>query len=613
MISIYHRALLTAALLGLPASALSQAAKPARGVWEPVSYTEDIELTDVAFVTPDVGWVSGDKGTILHTKDGGKTWEAQLGGDPAAADPKIERLRFFDERHGWAIKDKKLLATTEGENWEEIAPLPQRMGDFVFVSPTDGFAAAGQTQYLHEPHNIFRTQDGGRTWKPGPTCEVKAMVDGLTKQVGCYLVRFHFPSRSVGYAIAESTCPGSCGPPIMAKTEDGGETWRFFVGPGDVKLAALEDLFFTSEQTGFVKSSEKKLYATQDGGNTWKGIVATPGEWLRFADPETGWSFGREHLAFSINGGGRWSSRPHRFPASVNGLSFPRRDRAYVVGEHGMIMRYRVLAAAEKSASGVLAAPAMPPYATPLEGEAAEVLALVQSFQAAGGEGAAAPGAEGEAAGGKEEDEDAAAEPSGSAAAPAAAAGAPLPPAKLKKLDLLITALGSTVPSFLSQFANLNLLAARLRSAGDLPGRFSELKASITAVKKAPDNSAAQAALAQALTAAQGLHTAAAVATQRKLPAEGAPAPPASAESPAGAPENVQMAPAEGRGVTPADEAAGAPAEAQEATPGPAEEAAEETPSDDGLAAEAARAAEEEAKKKAKEKLGKSIKKKLRF
>ena len=101
---------------------------------------------------------------------------------------------------------------------------------------------------------------------------------------------------------------GSCGPPILAKTEDGGDSWRFFAGPGDVNVAALEDVFFTGEQTGFVTSSEKKLYATADGGNSWKGIVATPGELLRFADPETGWSFGREHLAFSTNGGGRWSS-----------------------------------------------------------------------------------------------------------------------------------------------------------------------------------------------------------------------------------------------------------------------------------------------------------------
>ncbi|HEY8196215.1 MAG TPA: YCF48-related protein [Gemmatimonadales bacterium] len=515
MISIRHPALLTAVLLILPAMAFSQAATPTpgRGVWEPVSYTEDIKLTDVAFVTPDVGWVSGDKGTILHTKDGGKTWEAQLGGDPAATDPVIERLRFFDERHGWAIKGKKLLATTDGESWEEIAPLPERMGDFVFVSPTDGFAAAGQTQYLHEPHNIFRTQDGGRTWTPGPTCEMKAMVDGLTKQVGCYLVRFHFPSRSVGYAIAEATCMGSCGPPILAKTEDGGDTWRFFVGPGDVKVAALQDVFFTGEQTGFVTSSEKKLYATADGGNSWKGIVATPGELLRFADPETGWSFAREHLAFSTNRGGRWSSRPHRFAAAVRGLSFPRRDRAYVVGDHGMIMRYRMLGAAEKTASGALAAPAMAPYATPLEGQAAEVLGLLESVQPVENGNTAEGGSSGETA----EEETEQGNP--------AAAGFAIAPPKLKKMDLLLTALGTSVPSFLDQFANLNLLAARLRSASDLPGRLAELQAALTAVKKANDKAAAHAALTQAFTAAQQLHTAASVATQKQLPAAGSTAP----------------------------------------------------------------------------------------
>ena len=607
------------------------AGKASKAVWEPVSYTEDIKHTDVVFVTPDVGWVSGDKGTMLHTKDGGKTWEAQLGGDPEAADPEVKLLRFFDERHGWAIKGEKLLATTDGESWEEIAPVLQRMVDFVFISPTEGFAAAGKSIYAVSPHNVFRTRDGGRTWEPGAECGVKAVVDGLTKQIKCHFVRLHFPTPSVGYAIGQDICAGmGCGPPpIIGKTEDGGETWRFFVGPGDVKGAPLTDLFFTGEQTGFVTSADNKLYATADGGNTWKGIVATPGDWLRFADPETGWSFDYSHLAFTTNAGARWSSRPHRFPASVRGLSFPRRDRAYVVGDHGMIMRYRVLDPAEKAASSAIAAPAMPPFVTPLEQEAAEVLAVVESLQEAGagapagaasairddGEGvameegeesAALPadeGEEGEDGEGEVTQED-----------PGAAAGAPLAPmapAKLGKLDLLMTALGKTVPSFLDQFTNLNLLAARLRSAGALPDRLSELKAALGAVRKAEDKASADEALAQALTAAQGLHAAATVAMQRKLPAAAPMASPESAESPAAAPENVETAPAEDGAATPAAEAGGA-AEEQEA-PGPAEEATEDTPSDDGLAAEAARAAEEEAKKTAKEKLGKSIKKKLRF
>lgn len=53
-----------------------------KGAWEPVSFPEDTSLLAVVFVTAAVGWAAGEKGTLIHTKDGGRTWEAHLGGDP---------------------------------------------------------------------------------------------------------------------------------------------------------------------------------------------------------------------------------------------------------------------------------------------------------------------------------------------------------------------------------------------------------------------------------------------------------------------------------------------------------------------------------------------------
>lgn len=498
-------ALLLAAVATPVVAQTASSRQAARGVWEPVSYPEDLKLTDVFFVTAEVGWVSGAAGTILHTTDGGTTWTAQLGGDPEAAEDPVERLRFFDERHGWAIKDGKMLATTDGENWEEIAPILHRMGDFHFVSPTDGFAAAGESQYLNQPQFIFRTRDGGRTWEQGPQCEVKAVVDGLTKQVPCNFVRLHFPSATVGYAIGKDTCFGmGCGPPpIMAKTVDGGESWEFFIGPGDVKVAALSDLFFTDEQTGFVVSSEDKLYRTSDGGNTWRGVIATPGDWLGFADPETGWSFAYNRVAFSTDGGSKWTSRRHQFPAAVRAFSFPRRDRAYVVGDHGMVFRYRVLEPGTPAPQGAIAAPAMPPFVSPLEREAAEAVELLEEFEGLEGFGSTS-------------DQSAGSTESGTAGT-SSSAGAKT---ALGKLDLLLVALGKTVPSFLDQFTNLNLLASRLRSTNDLPGRLAELRSALTAVKQAGDKAAAEEALGQAMNAAQGLHASAAVAMQKSLPPE---------------------------------------------------------------------------------------------
>jgi photosystem II stability/assembly factor-like uncharacterized protein len=39
--------------------------------WEPQNSGTDKDLTSIAFVTPQSGWVLGTDATILHTEDGG--------------------------------------------------------------------------------------------------------------------------------------------------------------------------------------------------------------------------------------------------------------------------------------------------------------------------------------------------------------------------------------------------------------------------------------------------------------------------------------------------------------------------------------------------------------
>ena len=76
-----------------------------KAIWEPVNYKEDLNLTDVYFVSALEGWVAGEHGTILHTKDGGDTWTAQVGGDPQSADDPIEQLRHLLLEQGLTTED----------------------------------------------------------------------------------------------------------------------------------------------------------------------------------------------------------------------------------------------------------------------------------------------------------------------------------------------------------------------------------------------------------------------------------------------------------------------------------------------------------------------------
>ncbi|MEO7138024.1 MAG: YCF48-related protein [Gemmatimonadales bacterium] len=604
-----------------------------KGIWEAVNYPADVYLNDVYFATPEVGWVTagahGRPGMIIHTRDGGTSWIAQLG-DPESNEPSFHDLRFIDATHGWALQDatiaeSKLLSTSDGQTWSQTGTMPRGWGitDYTFISEREGLYLDGNTNVSR----IMRTSDGGRTWNEVFACKATLEVEGLTKNLDCSLKTLHFPSPQVGYALGGAN--GAKRTLFVVKTEDGGQTWKLSAVPnvgGDSEASFDQEAFFTNEATGVVRLSDNQLYRTADGGQTWKGVVGTAGPVIQFADPLVGWSFSSYRtLNYTTDGGNRWLTRELPFPAPVAAFSLPRRDRAFVVGDHGMVYRYRLLASGETAAAKSLPAPAMPVFDSPLDEQVGGLTPIVDALEqavASAPDSPAGPGAAAPAAAAPEEAGVAAAELAEDAAVAEeedalgmSAFTTDCCAKPLGKFDLILTAVTGIVPQFLGQYKNTNLLLAGLRMLTDLPGRVNDLNLALRSFRAAPDKAAAQTALAQLTAAIQGLTQSTAVAFQKQLPSpveESGEAGAAAAVEEnqvegveTGAAADAEMVPADAE-ATPADEEA-------EPTPGPAEQSAEETPPDDGLAAEAARAAEEEAKKTAKEKLGQSIKKKLRF
>jgi photosystem II stability/assembly factor-like uncharacterized protein len=502
------------ALLLCSSAAAQRAASPApafKGIWEPVSFTEDIGLRDVFFVTVDKGWAAGDKGTIIHTRDAGATWTAQMGGDPEASEDRVSLLRFLDETHGWAVKDGRVLRTEDGEAWEDLGAAPQYIHELAMSSPTDG-VAAGFLGMGSVPSTLLKTRDGGRTWIPVAQCTVKAMVAGLNRQIPCNVGRIQFVTPSVGYLVAKTKCVGPCeNPSILGKTEDGGNSWRFFVGPGDPDVVGATDLFFTDENTGVVRTTDGKLSRTTDGGVTWKGLLASVSPYSRliFADPEVGWALEfHEKMSYTVDGGDRWSSRAFRFPGSPWAWSFPRRDRAYVVGDHGMVFRYSVVPAARAAPPATISGPAMPAFGSPLETQVPELAAVAQDLSAA-----------------VDRLPDAAAVSASATGAPGAAPadGAPTAfmtaccGAPVNKLDAILGMVLESLPQFVTRFKNTNLLTAGLRMLATMPSQMGEVRGALRDFKSATDKPGAQAALARLATAATSLQQTTKAAFQKEV------------------------------------------------------------------------------------------------
>jgi photosystem II stability/assembly factor-like uncharacterized protein len=319
-----------------------------KAIWEPANFPKDIDLMDVWFVSAEEGWAVGGKNTVLHTKDGGKTWEAQLGGDSESTDRELTEVFFLDAKNGWTRGGaEKLMRTSDGGvSWEEVGRLSQHAWKLNFVSPKTGFTARGE---------IRRTDDGGKTWKDVLPCKVELQVDGLARKVGCDFNDLNFPSARVGYATGQLS-EGRRGA-VLATTKDGGDTWTLSAPE------TMEDhgrqVFFWNENSGLLTMYSGKTLMTTDGGKSWTGIV-TPigGEHAHFAmaGGQLGVIIENRKIAYSTNGGRSFSSREFAVPAKVNAVTFPDAKHGYLVGEHGMIYRYRIVPA-DYAVKGMIAAP----------------------------------------------------------------------------------------------------------------------------------------------------------------------------------------------------------------------------------------------------------------
>lgn len=132
----------------------------------PVSMT----LTAISFPTETHGWAVGHSGVVLHSSDAGETWTIQMDGIEAAKlaiAAKEERITMLEEELEeapeeeredleWALDD--VYFTLENMKADlDVGPVNPMLGVW-FENESHGFVVGAYGM-------IFRTTDGGETWK----------------------------------------------------------------------------------------------------------------------------------------------------------------------------------------------------------------------------------------------------------------------------------------------------------------------------------------------------------------------------------------------------------------------------------------------------------------
>lgn len=334
--------LVSGSAAGQATKAATKAAPKFKAIWEPVPFTKDIQLNAISCAGPETCWVAGDKATILFTSDGGTTWQVQVGGDPEGAEEDLAEIFFLDGKHGWAMDDRnKLMATIDGSTWAELGTGPATGKGLWFTSPQTGFFSDNHDST--ERSVLNRTNDGGRTWTRTIPCGLDAMIGGLARKLGCRMAATQFVTPQTGFmGGGTGTTPSIA---AVSKTTDGGNTWSNSIIPATEH--GIDSIHFWSEKDGLVLLASGRTFWTADGGATWTGSLNPPRWRSYYAAAEgkiiVGVAQTGELIGYSFNGGGSFTSRPANLPAYATAVAFPDARHGYLVGQHGMVYRYRIV------------------------------------------------------------------------------------------------------------------------------------------------------------------------------------------------------------------------------------------------------------------------------
>jgi len=311
--------------------------------WSEQHSPTDVELRGLSVVSPRVVWASGQKGTVIHTVDGGAHWtrdtipgagtldlraiaatSASTAHALSIADSSriyrttdggqswtrawsatrkgtfLDALRFWDPRHGIAMSDpvdgRFLLLVTDdgGASWQEIPPssIPAAL------TGEGGFAASGSCLTVQGTSDvwivsggattarIYHSSDRGRSWTVHDT-PLRAAV----ASAGVFSVAFRDARNGViaGGDYEKPTLRGR----NLAVTSDGGATWTVAdsaQSPAGYR-SAVAFVPGTSAHT-MVAVGLTGTDVSDDGGRTWKSVDEVPYNSVGFASPTAGWAVG---------------------------------------------------------------------------------------------------------------------------------------------------------------------------------------------------------------------------------------------------------------------------------------------------------------------------------
>lgn len=175
-------------------------------------------LFDVQFVGPDEGWITGYHGTVLHSADGGASWQhlSIAGGE------LLRRGAFPAPGVAWVVGHRGSIFFSDdaGRSWTRQHHEPGLyLRDIAMADARTAWVVGHEARILH-------TRDGGASWQAQP------LADWTQRDL---------PRLSGVVAVDRDTAVAAGEFGVLAWTRDGGHSWHSLRVEGDPTFTAITE------------------------------------------------------------------------------------------------------------------------------------------------------------------------------------------------------------------------------------------------------------------------------------------------------------------------------------------------------------------------------------
>jgi photosystem II stability/assembly factor-like uncharacterized protein len=300
----------------------------------------------ISVVGEKVVWASGTGGTVIRTVDGGKNWNV-------IAVPEAKKLDFrdieaFDANTAYILsigngEESRIYKTTDGgTTWKQQFTNANPKAFFDAIACWDAKNCIAMSDPVEGHYLLISTIDG-ETWHPIVSNQMPAAKDGeaaFAASGTCLIVQ----GKNSAFLVSGGTDAR------VFKSIDRGRTWSSAPTP-IVKGSAGSGIFSVAFRTGLngaiVGGNYEKpnvaantLAFTRDGGATWMAGEGLSGyrSSASFIDDRTLIAVGTNGSDISYDRGGTWKKVGNE---DLNAVAAKGRKAVWAVGPRGLVVKWK--------------------------------------------------------------------------------------------------------------------------------------------------------------------------------------------------------------------------------------------------------------------------------